>query len=36
MSDKKQSTLALGTRQDAATWERGCTGVGIGSLTSLR
>jgi hypothetical protein len=36
MADKKQSTLALGTRQDAATWEKGCTGVGIGSLTSLR
>lgn len=36
MGDKNSSTLSLGTRPDAATWERGCTNVGIDLLTSIR
>ena len=36
MADKNQSTLSLGTRSDALTWERGCSRVGLDLLTSLR
>ena len=36
MSDKNSSTLSLGSRPDAATWELGCSTVGIDLLTSLR
>lgn len=36
MGDKKFSTLALGTRQDAGTWDKGCASVGLDQLTSIR
>ena len=32
----KTSTLALGSRQDAATWDKGCQSVGVGVLSSIR
>lgn len=36
MGSLKQSTLSLGSRQDAATWEKGCQSIGIDVLTSIR
>jgi hypothetical protein len=36
MGDKKYSTLALGTRQDAGTWDTGCASIGLDLLTSIR
>jgi len=36
MADKTFSTLALGTRQDAGTWDKGCAAVGLKALTSIR
>jgi hypothetical protein len=36
MGEKKSGPLALGTRQDALTWEKGCQSVGIDPIASLR
>jgi len=34
--DFSYSTLCLGTRRDAATWEKGCAGLGMSKVWSIR
>jgi len=36
LGDKKYSTLALGTRQDAGTWDKGCASIGLDQMNSIR